>query len=482
MFGADYDILGAKEKQKFGEMMRNKRSFFIIVFLLLLLVLAGCGKKKVQTAKEPVKEQEAGKAVYDEVADMVFMGADLEKKTVTLQNVTDGTRYVLNYTGGTLVYNASESPITVEQIPLGELVEASFNYADSKLGRLQILKDGWTCKEVEDAQVSRTDYRMKLYGDNYQFTDRLVIFSEGKEIGINELQEKDVLTVRGIGKNVCSVVVERGHGYVVLQGYENFVDGWVEVGQVITRVKEDMILMVPEGEYVLTVEKNGFGGYKNITVKRDQETQVDVSDLKEAAPRSGNVRFQITPEGATLLIAGKETDYSNLVALDYGVYKVKVMADGYETYEGKLTVDDLVKTQKIDLKKEGESEGGTTANPTESSSSGSSENSSKSSSSDSQDSDGIYKLTVSDPEGVQVYLDGSYMGTAPVSFKKTSGSHKITLRKSGYQTKTYTIEVDSEKKDLNMAFPALTKSSSTGSSDSTSSILNDILMDTLFSD
>lgn len=461
--------------------MRNNRSFFIIALLLLLLILTGCGKKKTQAVKEaPVQEQETEKAAYDEVATMVFMGADPEKKTVTLKNVADGTKYVLNYTGGTFIYNASESPITMEQISLGELVEASFYYSDSKLGKLQILKDGWTYNEVEDAQVSRTDYRMKLYGDNYQFTDRLVIFSEGKEIGINELQEKDVLTVRGVGKNVCSIIVERGHGYIVLQGYENFVDGWVEVGQVITRVKEDMILMVPEGEYVLTVEKNGFGGYKNITVKRDQETQVDVSDLKEAAPRSGNVRFQITPEGATLLIAGKETDYSNLVALDYGVYKVKVMADGYETYEGKLTVDDLVKTQKIDLKKEGESEGGTTANPKESSSSGSSENSSQGSSSDGSDNNMTYKITISDPEGVQVYLDGSYMGMTPVSFKKTSGSHKITLRKSGYQTKTYTIEVDSEKKDLSMAFPELTKSSSS-SSDSSSSLLNEILMDTLFS-
>ena len=51
-----------------------------------------------------------------------------------------------------------------------------------------------------------------------------------------------------------------------------------------------------------------------------------------------------------------------------------------------------------------------------------------------------YKITIKEPAGVGVYLDGDYVGIAPVSFKKTAGTHTITLYKAGYLIKSYTIQ------------------------------------------
>lgn len=460
--------------------IKNSKKYRILLLglaFLLLFVAAGCGKEKEKkNAKESTAKDGSQKTEeFDEVKDMVFVALDSEKKNVILQDVENGVRYTLTYTGGTYVYNKSGSPITMEQIKTGELVEASFNYKESKLGKLQILKDAWVYEEAKDIEIDRANFRMNILDTTYKFGERLFIVSNGREIGINELNEEDVLTIRGIGKNICSVSVERGHGYIVLTGYDNFVGGWVEVGtKVITRVTENMILVAPEGDYQITVEKNGFGGYKNITVIRDEEIKVDVSDLKEAALQSGNVRFSITPSGAKLYIAGQETDYSNLVALDYGTYKIKVTAEGYETYEGKITVDNLVKEQEISLTKTGSNE-----SPEETTTSSGTESSSGS------DSTEEYKVIINDPEGVEVYLDGAYVGKAPVSFKKTAGSHTVTFRKDGYTTKSYTIEVDSEKKDLTMAFPALEAKSTTGStSSSTTSSMEELagkLLDSVLS-
>lgn len=68
---------------------------------------------------------------------------------------------------------------------------------------------------------------------------------------------------------------------------------------------------------------------------------------------------------------------------------------------------------------------------------------------------GKYKICVDGPEGTEVFVDGSYVGIAPVSFEKKIGSHDITLRKSGYQTRTYTISVDDSEKDVNYSFSEL---------------------------
>ena len=74
--------------------------------------------------------------------------------------------------------------------------------------------------------------------------------------------------------------------------------------------------------------------------------------------------------------------------------------------------------------------------------------------------EGGYAVHIDAPENVEVYLDGNYVGISPCSFKKTSGSHVITLRKSGYETRSYTVQVDEEEKDVSYSFVDLTASSS----------------------
>lgn len=439
--------------------MLKKKIYLLGILLLGLLLVSGCNASKQKDDKTDEETEVQSEKDYDEVKNMVFLSMDAANGKVVLQDIESGIRYELAYNGGTYVYSSSGAAITMEQIETGEIVEASFLFAKSKLKKLQILKEAWRYDEVENLSLNRANFRMNIYDSNYKFNERLLIFSDGKEIGINELHEEDTLTIRGIGKDVCSITVTKGHGFVVLEGYDNFVDGWVEIGsKVISRVVSDMVLVAPEGEYVLTVEKNGFGGYKNITVVRDEEVRVDISDLKEAALQSGNIRFEIEPAGAKLYIAGQETDYSELVTLDYGNYKIKVTADGYDTYEGTLTVNDLVRTKQIKLS--GGSEDGDSSDDN---------SGDKTSDSDTTDTDS-YKVTVNEPSGVEAYLDGAYVGKVPVSFKKVAGTHTLTFRKDGYTTKSYTIELDSEKKDVSMSFPELAVKGTTGTGSTESSL------------
>ena len=66
-----------------------------------------------------------------------------------------------------------------------------------------------------------------------------------------------------------------------------------------------------------------------------------------------------------------------------------------------------------------------------------------------------YKVYVDAPEGAEVYLDGSYVGIAPCSFRKVEGAHTIILRMAGHETRSYTIQVDNEEKDISFSFADL---------------------------
>ena len=66
-------------------------------------------------------------------------------------------------------------------------------------------------------------------------------------------------------------------------------------------------------------------------------------------------------------------------------------------------------------------------------------------------------MHIDSPVGAEVYLDGNYIGIAPVDFEKKAGNYVVSLRKTGYQTRSYTLQVDSEEKDVTYSFSELIK-------------------------
>ena len=205
---------------------------------------------------------------------------------------------------------------------------------------------------------------------------------------------------------------------------------------------------------------------ETITVEKDQETFLDLSEYESEAKNSGKVKFVVTPSGASLFINGTLRQANQLLTLAYGNYNVAVMAEGYEDYTGILRVQESsndYETIYIDLvesKIEDE-----TAVPTTTKAASATEAPSATDDADDSEatatpaatatSDTKHTITVKTPEGASVYVNGEFRGVAPVSFEKTSGEITITLSKAGYVTKSYTITVDDGQEDVTYSFASL---------------------------
>jgi hypothetical protein len=72
--------------------------------------------------------------------------------------------------------------------------------------------------------------------------------------------------------------------------------------------------------------------------------------------------------------------------------------------------------------------------------------------------DSDHTITVSAPEGAEVYLDNVYKGLAPCTFTKIIGSQTITLRKDGYSTKSYSVDILDDDEDVKLSFSDLVAS------------------------
>lgn len=436
----------------------------------MILILTGCGSKKTYGPPAASPAATASGDVNDITMEYsltmkaVIKKIDTEAQIVWMKNTASDMDYVLTYTGGTVVLDKYGQDKLMDEVHAGDLVEAYVEDTKNQLAAICYSKENWKFEGSANWVFDAEKQELTIGKDKYYYSDDLLILSDGEEINQMDLHQQDILDIQGCGKKVLSVSIAKGHGYVRLEGIDDFVGGWVEIGKVIKPVSKDMLIVVPEGNWDVTVVKDGYGGKIGTTVERDKEQVVNFADVASRIVRYGTVEFTIEPEDAKLYIAGREMDPDQQILLEYDTYKIRVSADGYEDYTGDLKVDKALTGKKITLKKTGENSSekpsaapslqpsnsiepaaASSAVPASPSVTGKNETKMISGS----------VIKVNTPEHVSVYFDGAFVGISPVSFTKISGSHTLTFSKAGYLTKSYSVEIDAKDGDVNYDLPEL---------------------------
>lgn len=497
----------------------------VLMSMVMAFIAVGCSMSGNSNQQADGSDQRAdtgfivyGPDAYDSADTPVLVARDEEAGTMTFLNLSIGREYTLEYDGTTCFYDKYGGALTLGQIKIGEIVDVKFIKGKKHLTSMSIASSGWTIESTTRYVLDTVRRDVTIGEDVYNLSSDISFFSNDKAIEERDLIATDTLTFRGIGTSVYSVVVENGHGYLRITGQENFVGGWIEVGnKIIQRVTEDMILTVPEGEYQVKMSNNGTTSEKRVTIFRNSESKIDFSDVVFEDPKVGTVLFSVNPSNAELYIDGEKVDYSVAIELTYGLHQLICRATGYKSVTQYLNVGQASAGIDIVLEENDDSTGDTSdgntsddANSdddgTNDSGDGNSDNGTDNNGSDANNStdDGngdstntdqgstgsgtensqtgegnnettdsgengeggassspitsYYQVHIDSPENVEVYVDGSYVGVSPCSFKKAEGSHIITLSKEGYITRSYTVYVDSEDRDVSFSFVELAPS------------------------
>ncbi len=478
----------------------TKKINAVITCILILLCITLLGgyvltksvKKETAEVTQTSNNADTGFVVaeagsYDSADTAVVVEKNAEEATITFQNMQLGKQYTLTYNGATKISDKYDESMSMAQIMEGDIVDITFLKEKKRLNSIRLSGESWQLTDISRYDINELKKQMVIADNIYKITDDTVIVSSGKQAEVMDINAVDVLKVSGVDYNIYSIVVDKGHGYLRLTNDEYFLGGWIEVGQsVIQEVTEDMLLVVPEGTYDVQISNNGNSGTKRVVINRNEEVELDVGDLKGEDPKFGTVLFTVSPGDAEVYLDGEKADISQAVTLEYGIHQMIVKAEGYDTITQYIKVGQEAAGIDVTMEKsdgeeetgEEESVGSSEAessdstgssttnkdNKEESSSTSSSGQSSVSGNSSSgttsteTSTTGTYKVYLDAPAGVEAYLDGNYVGIVPCSFKKTSGSHVVTLRMTGYLTRSYTIQLDEEKKDVNYSFNELEKS------------------------
>lgn len=442
-----------KEKNK-----RNIRNLWNTAAALwsiaIVLSLTGCENPYVYNTGNPVPTHvpdrvDTGFIVtrpdsYDSADTAILVGRDEAENTVTFLNLDLGRKYTLTMDGTTRLYDKYGEGISISQLKRGDIVDVTFLKSKKHLTSMQLSSQAWSYTNVERYEINEARNEISIGSEVYKLTSKTQYFSEDRSIELMDLNASDVLSFQGIDNQIFTVRVEKGHGYLRLANDENFIGGWIEIGQSqIRQITEDMLLAVPEGSYQVNVTNRGGGGIKSVVIRRNEETELDVGDLTVPEPQSGVVLFSVTPSAAELYIDGTKVDTSGPVTLEYGLHQLIARAEGYQSVTQYIRVMQKSTGVNVVLDANG---GAEVPMP----------------SADPADTvENYYRVYVDAPENVEVYLDGNYVGVSPCSFRKAEGTHVITLRKTDYETRSYTVQIDDTERDLSYSFADLVENTLT---------------------
>ena len=484
---------------------RRKRSHSGIIAIMITLILLMLGStallflpedepKKKHPTITPTETPDDGIAPIPLETEVlaVFQEIDTEVKMLTVYNVREEEQQKLVYTGASTFYDGYGVQMTATQLEKGGLYRFTINTKEEWISTAceavdrkenPTNTDVWEKTGVEYMTIAQN--MISFRGQNYRYTDGICVMSNGKKITLSDLQPTvDVLTVRGVGQTIYEIVVTKGHGYITLKNHEDFIGGTITVGSTkIDSIYENSSYLVWEGTYSVTVECGEYSGTEDVTVARDATAVFDVFDYGSGPIQKGWLTIHIDPLGADLYIDGVKTAYTDGVELEYGTYKFEFTEGGYISYNATVLIDQPKQSLSVFLTEQPVEEPGEDDDPTkdpndttgddgettpeddtgnDDTNSSTGDNTTGDNSGD-NDFSGImtsvsvmnmgYNLNLNNaiyilgPSGAEIYLDGEYLGIAPMDFEKIIGSYVITVIRTDGAVKNFNCSETDDGKD-----------------------------------
>lgn len=350
----------------------NNKYFALLSLLVVMVLLSSCNGNnasgKISGGRDVMKFPTAATAGQIKKSDSdsipaVITSVDSVIGKAEFKLIKSGRVVRLKYSGATDVRGKDDEVISITQIKIGEVVNINYNLDKKKLIEMKVSGTEWEKANVTGISIDDKNKKIIYNSKEYTYDEDLVIVSGTDIITLSSLDTADELILKGDEVQIDSIIVTKGHGYIQLRNTSYFEGGIIEVGKsVITGITSDMRITVQEGMYPLTVTKGSVSGSRQITVVKNEELSLDLTEFQGEGQRYGSINFKITPENCNVYIDRKKVnDASQLVQLLYGEHEVIVTASGYNTYKSNINVDTVLKDISINLEKAEE----TTATSTE---------------------------------------------------------------------------------------------------------------------
>ena len=324
--------------------------------------ILGKDDSEVETAEETVEDNTS------ENQDLYIVESlDMTDETISLYSLSTDKQLRYNYNMTTKFLDKYGGNGTWAEFTTGSVVNiGSLLPASGALSQIQKSDDVWYFEDITKYKIDEARGLIQIDGRNYKLTDSTKVYSDSEKILLSSIGKDDAITVIGQDKNVISIAVTTGHGYLSLVHTELFDGSMIFIGnKIVSIVNGPEIIEVPEGTYKITVANNGWGGSQTFTVARGEEVRVDLDDMKGDGPSYCMLTFLVTVPDTYVYLDGKLIDTNEPQRVQYGNHRLVVQCAGYASWNKTLVVNSESAEITLAMETENESSSSSTDTQTE---------------------------------------------------------------------------------------------------------------------
>ena len=382
------------------------------VFLAVFNMVTNSGGKGLGSgAEKPPNGQVSGPIIATNEITTIGMIHSKDARNNTLEVLDIENEHMITFTidTSTQMRGRTGESLTFADFNVGDIVDFRYPEAGSVISSMAQSPRAWEQRQITGARIN-TDSNSIIWGnESYSYTKNLKVIYNNQDIRISEVEPNSVITMRGMGRNIWYILVERGIGVLEFVNADEIQDGVLEfegaqsVSFLIDSLEDNKVSIL-DGSYKVTIRGSNIVPFvMDVFVVSGQSTTLDLSQIEIVA---GILNVSVNILDAEVFIDGERIRVSEPQVLNYGVYKISATHPNYEKYEEVIEIDSLEKNLKIEL----------------------------------VEAVVFTRVSItSNPEGANVYIDDAFIGVTPLSVPldiRSNLNRELTVRKEGYHDMT----------------------------------------------
>jgi len=326
----------------------RKKIVCVFMMIFAILCLGGCGREGKDVDTENTQTE-----IVEEDALYLIVENDTLDETLLLYSYATGMEHFYEYSFSTQFMDKYGNYASYNEFDSGRVVTIGKTDIDGYLTTVQLSDQVWEYDKVRRFSVDEERGVFTIADTNYSIQDNYYIFSAGERIYMWEISEDDILTVVGQGNKILSIVVTTGHGTLSLRNTDLFEGSFLQLNNdIFAIITDNMDMELPEGEYILKVANDGWGGSTLISIVRGETTEVDLDTLKGEGKKRGIIHFSIDVEDVKVYVDYELVDHTKPLELTYGTHMLQIEAEGYDAWKKHLFVNSEESTIWIELEED----------------------------------------------------------------------------------------------------------------------------------
>ena len=199
----------------------SKKNLMKCAAVGMCIILTGCGtiglaqEAAFESAYENKPEEETD--IFLSESRGVLEEVNAQDETITVYRMDEKDEITLIYDNATAVQDKYGSSLTMSQLNPGEIVDLCYNSELGKAGRVNVSSDIWCYDNVEKHEINEGRGTLQVGSETYRISKETKVFSGQEQLSLDQILKQDVLSLKGTGYDIASIIVDKGHGYLKLE-------------------------------------------------------------------------------------------------------------------------------------------------------------------------------------------------------------------------------------------------------------------------